>query len=305
MLLFNVASANWAQASGFFEQNVVIPKIPGVNTANAHWQARFGMSIIQSSDPSGGIGTVWLLGGDTYDGTSGRFNSGPGLMDQTWGNGYKNDVWSMTTAEWKMEGNIRLRTEYKQKIPDVKSELTWKLRSAGLLPPPGMTYNNFTICESYFGQQERYKALRQALCDPTRDGVPPSSQWSPRRHHGGVYFKNQLYIMGGRAREFVELPEIRSVGGIMGPRVKVCCKRHKIHFTRITCFSVVLFTSLLNCLFVCLFVCLSICFACVFVCLLSICLFVCLSVCLSGCCCHRWQLETASNDTTRGICLQK
>jgi hypothetical protein len=29
-----------------------------------------------------------------------------------------------------------------------------------------------------------------------------------------------LYVMGGRAREFVDLPEIRSVGGHMGPHVQ-------------------------------------------------------------------------------------
>jgi hypothetical protein len=44
-------------------------------------------------------------------------------------------------------------------------------------------------------------------------------QWSPRRHHGGIFFKGYLWVLGGRAREFVPLPEEKSIGGIMGPRV--------------------------------------------------------------------------------------
>ncbi len=34
-------------------------------------------------------------------------------------------------------------------------------------------------------------------------------------------FSGALWIMGGRAREFVELPESRSIGGILGPRIQV------------------------------------------------------------------------------------
>lgn len=44
--------------------------------------------------------------------------------------------------------------------------------------------------------------------------------WSPRRHHAGLYFDNKLWIFGGRAREFVELQESRSVGGILHPRIR-------------------------------------------------------------------------------------
>jgi hypothetical protein len=44
--------------------------------------------------------------------------------------------------------------------------------------------------------------------------------WSPRRNHAGLYFNGYLWIFGGRAREFVDLPEERSVGGIFQPRVQ-------------------------------------------------------------------------------------
>jgi hypothetical protein len=107
---------------------------------------------------------------------------------------------------------------------------------------------------------------------PNCDNAPERTQWSPRRHHAGVYFKvrrsvvlflgyiamappwwhasqlrktavmrtralpslnrrllriypsthcllclqDYLWVMGGRAREFVDLPEERSIGGIIG-----------------------------------------------------------------------------------------
>jgi hypothetical protein len=44
--------------------------------------------------------------------------------------------------------------------------------------------------------------------------------WSPRRFHSAVHFKGYLWIMGGRAREFVDLPHEQSIGGIIGPRVQ-------------------------------------------------------------------------------------
>lgn len=49
---------------------------------------------------------------------------------------------------------------------------------------------------------------------------PIDVQWSPRRHHAGVYFRGYMWILGGRAREYIALPESDSVGGIIGPRVK-------------------------------------------------------------------------------------
>jgi len=57
--------------------------------------------------------------------------------------------------------------------------------------------------------------------------TPSDIMWSPRRHHAAVVFhmvdesdnnkkKPYIIVLGGRAREFVELPEERSVGGIIG-----------------------------------------------------------------------------------------
>ena len=39
-----VDSANWAQASGYIDQNVVIPTIP--SPTKKHWQARYGFASL-------------------------------------------------------------------------------------------------------------------------------------------------------------------------------------------------------------------------------------------------------------------
>ena len=58
-----------------------------------HWQARYGMAVVVVPGSSGGVGSVYLLGGDSYDGVKTQENVVPGLLDLTWYNGYKNDVW--------------------------------------------------------------------------------------------------------------------------------------------------------------------------------------------------------------------
>lgn len=49
--------------------------------------------------------------------------------------------------------------------------------------------------------QQKYAAQRLAAdCAHNTD----STQWSPRRHHGAIYFDGYLWVMGGRARELQE-----------------------------------------------------------------------------------------------------
>ena len=86
-----VLSANWAQSSGDIAQNIVIPYYP--SPPNPHWAARFGMvSIIAPPVDTSSLGFIYLMGGDTYDGSKTNLNFKPGLTDPRWENGYKNDV---------------------------------------------------------------------------------------------------------------------------------------------------------------------------------------------------------------------
>ena len=204
-------SANWAQSSGPIAQNIVIPYYPSPNTP--HWQARYGMvSIIAPPVDTSSLGFVYLMGGDTYDGSSNKHGLKPGLADYKWENGYKNDVWKMAGTEWSTKGDPRLRSHH-QKLPKVTSQLKWQQMTSGLHPPPGTTNDEWIKCQAFFMN------LPQNLNDTSCVGNTQTVMWSPRRHHAGLFFNGYLWVMGGRAREFVALPEDQSVGGIIGQRV--------------------------------------------------------------------------------------
>lgn len=115
---------------------------------------------------------VFLFGGDTYDGDDTRRNHMPGLLDLSWESGYKNDgrywflhlmsnfsltplapyliVWRTAGTEWFVKGDVRLKTEYKQKIPRVYSKLEWSEVQTGIRPPLGMTHDDWISCEKFF-----------------------------------------------------------------------------------------------------------------------------------------------------------
>ena len=154
------------------------------------------------------------MGGDTYSKDKSIRDKGSGAFDTTWEHGYKNDVWSTTGTEWWTGGANRGRNAYRQKLPRTTSKMSYDLKNPGRHPPPGMTYDDWIICQPYFSNA-KYAAKRKELCQAEVNVV----HWSPRRHHGAVYFKGYIYLMGGRAREFQVLTEERSVSGVIGPRV--------------------------------------------------------------------------------------
>jgi len=160
-------------------------------------------------------GEVYVMGGDTYADVP--LYKTQGILDLSWANGFKNDVWRMKGTEWQVGGDYSLRDDlYGRKIPKVKSRMEWERINGGAYPPQGMTYEDWILCEPFFSGSKY--AARQAArgCDTFERNV----QWSPRRHHASVFFDGHLWIFGGRAREFVELAESRSVGGILTPRIK-------------------------------------------------------------------------------------
>jgi hypothetical protein len=90
------------------------------------------------------------MGGDTFSNDQSDVNSMPGVLDSRWYNGYKNDVWYTTGTNWLVYPDIRLRGKTGQKIPIVKSNLLWTQVSYGSLPPPGVKFDDWIICEPYF-----------------------------------------------------------------------------------------------------------------------------------------------------------
>lgn len=160
-------------------------------------------------------GEVYLMGGDTYADVPQE--KVQGILDLSWSNGFKNDVWRMKGTEWQVGGDYSLRDDlYGRKIPKVKSQMEWELIKGGIYPPSGMSYEDWILCEPFFSGSKYAERQAARGCNTFQGSV----QWSPRRHHASVYFNGYMWVFGGRAREFVELAESRSVGGIVGPRIK-------------------------------------------------------------------------------------
>eukprot|EP00606_Chrysophyceae_sp_TOSAG23-5_P001461 GSChrysophyteH2.ASY1.ANO1.245.1 assembled CDS len=216
LLLQSAEASNWAQTSGEISQNIVFPAIP--SPVIKHWQARFGHATVVAADVNPNpevvtLGQVYLMGGDTFSDDKTIRDMTPGSLDTTWEHGYKNDVWSTSGTEWYTGGDPRARNPYHQKIPHTTSKMAYELRSSGRHPPPGMTFEDWIICQPYFSNI-KYAAKKAELCETVANAV----HWSPRRHHAAVYFNNYIYVMGGRAREFKVMSEERSIGGVIGPR---------------------------------------------------------------------------------------
>lgn len=189
---------------------MVIPDIP--STGSRHWQSRFGSLVIVLANSSvGAADSLFVLGGDTYD----NKNQPDDLPSRgrSWSNGYKNDVWVTEGTEWRVMPDIGIWNKHDQKLPRQTSQMTWRQASAGLLTPVGVTYDQWLSCQPPLLPSNP----NPAACLEIENQYPV--HWSPRRFHAGVFFKNYLWVLGGRARECVELPEIRSVGGIFNPRV--------------------------------------------------------------------------------------
>eukprot|EP01031_Cornospumella_fuschlensis_P035821 gene35821-43448_t len=215
--LLQIRAANWAQSSGEISQNTAIPYVPAPAPYSKHWSARYGMAtIVTSTTNLSSFSYVYLLGGDSYDGDDTQRNYKPGLIDQKWENGYKNDVWRMRGTEWFVKGDPRLRIPVAQhrgqKIPRTYSKLEWEpMELEAMQPDQGMSYDEWISCEQYF----RNRAVQGVDCNRPRPVM-----WSPRRHHQGVFHRGALYILGGRAREFLVLPQDEAVGGELSPRIE-------------------------------------------------------------------------------------
>ena len=242
-----VNAANWAQVSGPLKQNVVLTQHPA--PAHPHWGPRFGMAVVRfASGPTPDIGEIYLVGGDTYDEKFTLEEQNNGLIDTKNAHGYKNDVWKTVGTDWagwtvrsdiRETNNVKVYIRYpsgkfkRQKMPRVYSELHWDQVERGRNPPPGITHNQWISCillKSADGNKRYEEWVSQAGYDCTQDKFINGRQWAPRRHHGLIQFKetafsandatcavnNWIYVLGGRAREFVDLPEDKSIGGVLG-----------------------------------------------------------------------------------------
>ncbi|CAM9226284.1 unnamed protein product [Hapterophycus canaliculatus] len=198
-------SSNWAQIGGDRVQNYAIPDEGGA--ASPIFSPRMGMAVATTNTTPDSInewGYLYVMGGDSFVTTT-EETAGER------GGGYTNDVWVTEGSGWEMytAGNK----------PMMKSTMQWDEVNPGRLPPAGLTYEDWIICQT--GLQ--YRLADPTVCDDTSEapGVyTTDNMWSPRRNHRAITLDDRIFILGGRAREIADIPRDRTVGGILTPRIE-------------------------------------------------------------------------------------
>lgn len=83
---------------------------------------------------------MFVLGGDSYVATSTNNNIMATAGKR--GGGYMNDVWVSKGTGWEI-----YYSSGGKKRPIAKSTMTWKKVTPGRVPPVGLTYEEWIVCQ--------------------------------------------------------------------------------------------------------------------------------------------------------------
>ena len=131
------------------------------------------------------------------------------------GGGFQNDVWSSkvsskTVESWRTTIDLD---------PPVYATQKWAQMNPGHHPPAAVTHDEWIVCQKYFNDRRD----TSSSCDNCSNNYDIShcdkegsfkneNMWSPRRGHAAVVSNNKIYVIGGRAREYVVDDDNRVVG---------------------------------------------------------------------------------------------
>ncbi|CAK4219683.1 unnamed protein product [Aphanomyces euteiches] len=208
----SVLASNWAQISGVKATNAAIEQ-------TTPWTGRWGHGAISqlysaTDQAKGKLSRMYVIGGDdrmqlaTMKGSD--FRAYPG------GGSFRNDVWATTGVVWNTSLNLLELNQWGDPDPQIVAQKKWTQTNAGKVPPPGVLYTDWIACLT-----ANWNPYPPTGCsDPTQ---PPGeyiadAMFSPRRHFAAVEFNMALYILGGRARELVPIPDEDTIGGLEHPR---------------------------------------------------------------------------------------
>lgn len=107
---------------------------------------RESQSLVALQDSTADWGYIHVLGGDSFIGRADE-------DAHTSGGGYMNDVWVSEGATWELynEGSK----------PIAKSTMSWRQVNPGRLPPAGVTYEEWIVCQaSKTGCKETWRVRR-------------------------------------------------------------------------------------------------------------------------------------------------
>ncbi|TYZ60579.1 hypothetical protein PybrP1_002009 [[Pythium] brassicae (nom. inval.)] len=204
-------AANWAQVSGTRHTNAVV-------LAATPWTQRHGhaAAALDFSDEhvrsTGQKARMFVIGGDSSVQGKQNLRAYPG------GGTFRNDVWASTGVFWRVESNILKTTKWGDPLPQIIANVSWLQTNAGKRPPRGITYKEWTACAAAAWAIEPVTGCGDASKPP--GAYLSDNMFSPRRNFVATAFRNELFVLGGRAREHFPVPEEMLRGGVrtIGPR---------------------------------------------------------------------------------------
>lgn len=198
-------ASNWAQVSGTRDTNAVM--LEPTPWRNRHGHAVMALDFSEEYTTSTGIkARIFVLGGDTSVQGEQDLRAFPG------GGAMKNDVWTTTGISWNVATSVLKTTKWGDPLPQITANLTWLQTNSGKKPPRGVTYADWIACA--FAPWAMHPATG---CEDTSQA--PGSyladiMFSPRRNFVAIAFNNDVYVLGGRAREHFPVPEAELRGGV-------------------------------------------------------------------------------------------
>ena len=183
-----------------------------------------------------------LLGGDDYitDGYKSLISYTNHLSINSAGGQFRNDIWWMsppikTKYRWNVEGtNLHPRRNENNEPSTILSNTKWTQSNGGRIAPEtwpsdhskAVTFLDWIQCQEVFSN---IRENRTSCSEPEEycfenilnPGCKPeavwkyNNMWSPRRGHGSIVANNKLFVIGGRAREVIDMQPSSMVGGIV------------------------------------------------------------------------------------------
>ncbi|KAL0586693.1 hypothetical protein ABG067_003681 [Albugo candida] len=210
--LYHIASnwvgiygSNWAQLSGEAHSNSLIVERTTWAHRHGHAVATFD-STQDAAKVDGRTPRLFLIGGDSSTQTSYDLRAYPG------GGALRNDVWILSNIE--MEPMLKqVRAEGRSDtVAQTIVHSTWTEVNGGRRPPDGVTYDEWIACAL-----NPWVSYTVEGCNDLSN--PPGMyladiMFSPRRNFAAVVFKDELFILGGRARDHRPLPQDQLRGGV-------------------------------------------------------------------------------------------
>ena len=202
----------WGHSACNFQQQRPVPCEYPDGTDTVESLIDSGATVAATSDDQ----LILVVGGDTY-----RREDGYGY--------YMNDVWSAPGVKWATFTSTVEKDKWGRPRPRRRSKTVWRLESQLKEPPPGVSYRTWIACAAsrvnYAGvicnpsdfhvidDIQYWHEGMKCVCDFQRDPYP-GRMLSPRRAHSSIGFRRKAYVMGGRARNIVDIPYDEAAGGI-------------------------------------------------------------------------------------------